>query len=459
MEKFDVIIIGAGQAGNPLSSAFAEAGKRTALIEEKYVGGTCINYGCTPTKTMIASAEVAYMARRSEEYGVHLEDVRVDLKQVRQRKEAVVTSFRGGSEQRIFAAGVNLIYGKAMFTGNKTLEVTTPEGETIALTAETIIINAGGRPSLPNIAGLREVPYLDSTSIMELEDVPEHLVIIGGGYIALEFGQMFRRFGSQVTILQYSSQLLDREDEDVAAEMRKILEEDGIGVYLNAKTTVVSQTGDQGITLQVTTPEGEIKIKGSHLLLAAGRIPNTDGLGLDKTDVLVDESGFIQVNDRLETNVSGIFAAGDIKGGPAFTHIAYDDFRILKANILENGNLTTEDRIVPYVLFTDPQLGRVGMSENEARAKGLKILVAKMPMNYVARAIETEHTRGFIKAVVDVTSKQILGAAVLGMEGGEVMAMLQIAMMGKLPYTALRDGIFAHPTLAEALNNLFASIP
>jgi len=357
MEKFDVIIIGAGQAGNPLSSAFAEAGKRTALIEEKYVGGTCINYGCTPTKTMIASAEVAYMARRSEEYGVHLEDVRVDLKQVRQRKEAVVTSFRGGSEQRIVAAGVNLIYGKAMFTGNKTLEVTTPKGEIIALTAETIIINAGGRPSLPNIAGLREVPYLDSTSIMELEDVPEHLVIIGGGYIALEFGQMFRRFGSQITILQYSSQLLDREDEDVAAELRKILEEDGIGVYLNAKTTVVEQTGDHGITLQVTTPEGEIKIKGSHLLLAAGRIPNTDGLGLDKTDVLVDERGFVQVNDRLETNVSGIYAAGDIKGGPAFTHIAYDDFRILKANILENGNLTTEDRMVPYVLFTDPQLG------------------------------------------------------------------------------------------------------
>ena len=225
MEKFDVIIIGAGQAGNPLSSAFAEAGKRTALIEEKYVGGTYINYGCTPTKTMIASAEVAYMARRSEDYGVHLEDVRVDLKQVRQRKEAVVTSFRGGSKQRIVAAGVNLIYGKAMFTGNNSLEVTTPKGETITLTAETIIINAGGRPSLPNIAGLREVPYLDSTSIMELEDVPEHLVIIGGGYIALEFGQMFRRFGSQVTILQYSSQLLDREDEDVAAEMRKILEE------------------------------------------------------------------------------------------------------------------------------------------------------------------------------------------------------------------------------------------
>lgn len=459
MEKFDVIIIGAGQAGNPLSSAFAEAGKQTALLEEKYVGGTCINYGCTPTKTMVASAEIAYLAHRSEAYGVHLQDVRVDMKQVRQRKEAVVTSFRGGSEQRIVAAGVNLIYGKAMFTGNKTLEVVTPEGETIVLTAETIIINAGGRPSLPNIAGLREVPYLDSTSIMELEDVPEHLIVIGGGYIALEFGQMFRRFGSQVTILQHSGQLLGREDEDVATAMREILEEDGIEVYLNAKTTVVSQTGDQRIALQVTIPEGEITIKGSHLLAAAGRIPNTDGLGLDKTDVLVDERGFIQVNDRLETNVSGIYAAGDIKGGPAFTHIAYDDFRILKANILEAGNLTTKGRMVPYVLFTDPQLGRIGMSEAEARAAGLEIQVAKIPMSYVARAIETERTRGFMKAVVDVTSKQILGAAVLGMEGGEIMAMLQIAMMGKLPYTALRDAIFAHPTLAEALNTLFTTIP
>jgi len=458
MEKFDVIIIGAGQAGNPLSSAFAEAGKQTALLEEKYVGGTCINYGCTPTKTMVASAEVAYMACRSEEYGVRLKDLRVDLKQVRQRKEAVVTSFRDGSEQRIVAAGVNLIYGKAMFTGNKTLDVTTPEGETISLTAETIIINAGGRPSLPNIAGLREVPYLDSTSIMELEEVPEHLIIIGGGYIAIEFGQMFRRFGSQVTILQHSSQLLGREDEDVANTMREILEEDGIGVYLNAKTTVVSQTGDQRIALQVTIPEGEIKIKGSHLLVAAGRMPNTNGLGLDKTDVRVDNRGFIQVNDRLETSVPGIYAAGDIKGGPAFTHIAYDDFRILKANILEAGNLTTKGRMVPYVLFTDPQLGRIGMSENEARAKGLEIQVAKIPMDYVARAIETERTRGFMKAVVDVASRQILGAAILGMEGGEIMSMLQIAMMGKLPYTALRDAIFAHPTLAEALNTLFTSI-
>ena len=459
MEKYDVIIIGAGQAGNPLSRAFAEAGKRTALLEEKLVGGTCINYGCTPTKTMIASAEIAYLARRSEAYGVRLKDVQVEMKQVRQRKENLVTSFRNGSEQRIIGAGVDLIRGKAGFTGRKSLEVVTPAGVSVALTAETIIINTGRRPSLPNISGLREVSYLDSTSIMELEEIPEHLVIIGGGYIALEFGQMFHRLGSQVTILQHSNQLLGREDEDVAEAMREMLEEDGIRVYLNAKTTAVSRAGQQGIVLQVTTSEGEMSINGSHLLVAAGRVPNTDGLGLDKADVQVDARGFIQANDRLETSVPGIYAAGDVKGGPAFTHIAYDDFRILKANILENGNLTTNGRMVPYVLFTDPQLGRIGMSENEARASGLNIQVAKIPMNYVARAIELERARGLIKAVVDAETRQILGAAVLGLEGGEIMSMLQIAMMGKLPYTALRDGIFAHPTLAESMNTLFMTMP
>jgi pyruvate/2-oxoglutarate dehydrogenase complex dihydrolipoamide dehydrogenase (E3) component len=458
MEKYDVIIIGAGQAGNPLSKAFAQAKKRTALIEEKYVGGTCINYGCTPTKTMIASAEMAYQARRSNLYGVSVQELRVDIEKVLERKEAIVTSFRDGGEKRIVDTGVNLIYGKATFIGNKILQVIPSDGTARELTADTIIINAGGKTYIPNIPGLIDIPFLDSTSIMELKEIPEHLVIIGGGYIALEFGQMFRRFGSQVTILQYSSQLLGREDEDVADAMRVILEEDGIKILLNASTTNVAKMGNNQINLQVNTPEGKIEVIGSHLMVAAGRVPNTNELGLAKQGIQLDPRGYIVVNDRLETNVAGIYAAGDIKGGPAFTHISYDDFRILKANLLEKGSLSTKGRMIPYVLFTDPQLGRIGLSENEAREMGLNYQVAKMPMNYVARAIETERSRGYIKAVVDSESKQILGAAVLGVEGGEIMSMLQIAMMGGLPFTALREAIFAHPTLAEGLNTLFFSL-
>lgn len=458
MEKFDVIIIGAGQAGNPLSMEFAKSGKSVALIEEKAVGGTCINVGCTPTKTMISSAEIAYLARRASDYGVSLKDVKVDLQQVRQRKEAVVSSFRNGSEQRILSAGVDLIFGRAAFTGQKRLEVVCEAGNVRMLTANTIVINAGGRPNIPEIAGLDDVPYLTSASIMELEEIPEHLIIIGGGYIALEFGQMFLRFGSKVTILQHSQQLLGREDQDVADAMREILEENGINCHLNTDVTLVEQTSQGSLVLLASTPKGNIRLEGSHLLLATGRIPNTDGLGLEKSGILVDAKGFIRVSDSLETNVSGIYAAGDIKGGPAFAHISYDDYRILKANLIENGKMDVNNRLVPYVLFTDPQLGRIGLSENDARRQGLNYQVVKMPMSYVARAIETERTDGFMKAVVDTETKQILGASILGVNGGEVMSMLEIAMMGNLPYTVLRDGIFAHPTLAEALNNLFSAL-
>jgi pyruvate/2-oxoglutarate dehydrogenase complex dihydrolipoamide dehydrogenase (E3) component len=458
MNVFDVIIIGAGQAGNPLSKALAEAGKKTALIEEKFVGGTCVNFGCTPTKTMIASAEVAHLARFSQKYGVKVKDLTVDLGRIRERKSEIVSSFRKGGEQGIIDAGVSLIYGKATFIDHKTLEVKTNETK-IQLTADTIILDAGGRPNVPDISGLDTVPYLDSSSIMELEEVPEHLIILGGGYIALEFGQMFHRFGSQVTVLQHSKQLLGREDGDVAEGIQQILEEDGIQVYLNAQTTSITQTTNNKISLQVTTPKGQIELKGSHLLVATGRIPNSDQLGLEKTGVKVDKRGFIEVNEKLETNIAGIYAAGDIKGGPAFTHIAYDDFRILEGNLLHKKSLSIKDRMVPYVLFTDPQLGRIGLSEKEALAANVDFKVAKIPMNYVARALELDRARGFMKALVNTETKQILGAAILGVEGGEIMSMLQIAMMGKVPYTALRDGIFAHPTLAESLNTLFSSLP
>jgi pyruvate/2-oxoglutarate dehydrogenase complex dihydrolipoamide dehydrogenase (E3) component len=457
--QYDAIIIGAGQAGGPLSTALAQAGWKTAIIERVHVGGTCINEGCTPTKTMVASARVAYLARRAADYGVHTGPVTVDMTVVRQRKRNIVESFRNGSQKRIESTeGVDLLMGEARFTGPKLVEVRLNNGETRQLTAGTIFLNTGDRPSKPPLSGLDRVSALDSTSIMELDIVPEHLLVIGGGYVGLEFGQMFRRFGSQVTIVQRGKYLLNREDPDVAGEVAKIMREDGIEVLLETAPVQVEQLAGGAIQLTVRTAAGERTLNGSHLLLAAGRTPNSDWLNLAAAGVQVDKRGFIQVNERLETNVPGIYVLGDVKGGPAFTHISYDDFRIIRTNLLEGGNATIRDRLVPYTVFIDPQLGRVGLTETEARAQGRNIKVATMPMNYVARALETDEPRGFMKAVVDASNGQILGCAVLGIEGGEIMAILQMAMMGKVPYPVLRDAVFAHPTLAESLNNLFATL-
>ncbi len=456
IQQYDAIIIGAGQAGVPLSTAMAKAGWKTAIIERVHVGGTCINEGCTPTKTMVASARVAYLARRAADYGVHTGPVSVDMPVVRKRKHDIVESFRNGSQRRIERTeGVDLLMGETRFIEPKVVEVRLNNGEIRTLTAKSIFINAGDRPSKPAIEGLDSVSTLDSTSIMELDVVPEHLLILGGGYVGLEFGQMFRRFGSEVTIVQRGAHLLSREDDDVADEVAKILREDGIEVLLETSPLRASQALDGSIQLTVRTPGGERTLSGSHLLVAAGRVPNSDWLNLEATGVQTDKRGNIQVNERLETNVAGIYALGDVKGGPAFTHISYDDFRIIRSNLLEHGNASIHDRLVPYTVFIDPQLGRIGLSESEAWSTGRAIRVAKMPMNYVARALEVDEPRGFMKAVVDAESGQILGCAVLGIEGGEIMAMLQVAMMGKLPYTVLRDAVFAHPTLAESLNNLF----
>jgi len=308
------------------------------------------------------------------------------------------------------------------------------------------------------LEGLESVPALNSTSIMELDEVPEHLLVLGGGYVGLEFAQMFGRFGSEVTVVERGPQLLGREDADVAEAVAEILREDGLEIMLETQSRRVGQGDDDGIWLTVETPEGERTLSGSHLLVAVGRPPNTDLLELEAAGVETDGRGFVKVNGRLETNVPGIWALGDVKGGPAFTHISYDDFRIIRTNLLEGGDATIADRLVPYTVFIDPQLGRIGLSEQEARDQGRDVRVAKMPMSYVARALEVDEARGLMKAVVDADTHQILGCAVLGIEGGEIMAMMQIAMMGKLPYTALRDAVFAHPTLAESLNNLFAAI-
>lgn len=457
-EQYDAVIIGSGQAGTPLSTTLAGAGMRTALIERKHVGGTCINEGCTPTKTMVASGRVAYLARRAADYGVQTGAISIDMAKVRQRKRDIVEKFRSGSQARMEkTANLELIFADASFTGPKTIAARSQNEAERLITAKYVFINAGTRASKPQIDGLDEVPFLDNISIMELAAVPDHLLILGGGYIALEFGQLFRRFGSQITIVQSAAQLLVREDPDVADEVTKIVGEDGIEILLNANATSVEQTG-KDIRLKVETEASPRTLSGSHLLVATGRVPNSDTLNLSAAGVQTGKHGFIQVNDKLETSAEGVYALGDIKGGPAFTHIAYDDFRIIRSNLLEKKNASTKNRMVPYTLFTDPQLGRVGLTETEARAQGRNIRVAKLPMSHVARVLEVDETRGFMKAIVDAESNQILGAAVLGIEGGEVMSAIEIAMMGKLPYTALRDGTFAHPTLTESLNNLFMAM-
>jgi pyruvate/2-oxoglutarate dehydrogenase complex dihydrolipoamide dehydrogenase (E3) component len=455
MDRYDAIVIGAGQAGTPLSIALAEAGRKTAIVERLHVGGTCINVGCTPTKTMVASARIASLARRAADYGVRCGPVGVDMAQVHRRKQGIVDDFRNGDQRELEdTKNVELIFGEAHFTGPKVVEVKVNAGGTRTLTADTIFINTGDRPALPGIAGLSSVKALDSTSIMELQELPEHLLVLGGGDVGLEFGQMFRRFGSAVTIVQHGKQLLGREDPDVAEEVCKLLRADGIEILLETEAVGV-QASAAGVGLNLRDHTGERTVTGSHLLIAAGRVPNSEQLNLAAAGVEVDARGFIPVDERLATNISGIYALGDVKGGPAFTHISYDDYRIIRNNLLRGGKSSTKNRLVPYTVYIDPQLGRIGLTEQEARAQGRAIRVAKIPMTLVARAVETAESRGFIKAVVDADTHQIIGAAVLAVEGGEIMSMLQIAMMGELPYTALEDGIFAHPALAEGLNTLF----
>jgi pyruvate/2-oxoglutarate dehydrogenase complex dihydrolipoamide dehydrogenase (E3) component len=453
-EQYDALVIGAGQAGGPLAEALARAGRRTALVEREHVGGTCVNEGCTPTKTMVASGRVAYLARRGAEYGVETGKVGIDLARVRERKRAIVKSFREGNERRLRAtAGLDLVCGEARFVAPRTVTV---DGRN--LTADQVFINVGCRPAAPDIEGIERVAPLDSTSIMELDRVPEHLLVVGGGYIGLEFAQMFRRFGSRVTIVQRGKQLLPLEDEDIAGAVLEILEQDGIEVVLEARPRCAAPLSDGGARLVVSTPTGDVTLEGSRVLLAAGRVPNTDRLDPGAAGVNTDAKGFIVVNERLKTSADGVWALGDVKGGPAFTHISYDDFRVIRDNLLQGRDTTTTERLVPYTVFIDPQLGRIGLSEREARAQGREYRVARMPMSRVARALELDESRGVMKVLVDPHSGKLLGGAILGIEGGELMAMLQLAMMGNLPYHSLKDAVFAHPTLAESFNNLFANI-
>jgi pyruvate/2-oxoglutarate dehydrogenase complex dihydrolipoamide dehydrogenase (E3) component len=450
---YDAIVIGSGQGGSPLAQDLAAAGWRVALVERGHVGGTCINTGCTPTKTMVACAQVAHYARNAARWGVQTGAVSVDLPTIVGLKQRVVESFRGGREASIQGtANLDLVRGHARFLDRERLEV----GDRV-LRAKRIFVNTGTRPDLGRLDGLDAVPYLTNRTLMELTELPEHLLVVGGGYIGLEFGQMFRRFGSQVTIVQRGAQLLPREDEDVAQELRRILEAEGIRVLLEARTGA-AEVRDGRIALAVDVGGRPETLAGSHLLVATGRRPNTDDLGLDRAGVAVDRQGFVRVNERLETSVPGIWAMGDVKGGPAFTHISYNDYQIIHANLIENRAWTTADRPVPYAVFTDPQLGRVGLTEREARATGRRLKIGKVPMDGVARAIERDETAGFMKLVVDGETDRILGATILGSEGGELVQMLGALMLAGAPYTLLKGAVYIHPTLAEGFYALMDAV-
>ncbi|KAI9771738.1 MAG: hypothetical protein M1839_002752 [Geoglossum umbratile] len=461
------IVIGSGQAGTPLASALAKAGRTTALIERSHLGGCCVNEGCTPTKTMIASGRAAYLARRGRNYGVGVGNVVVNMQKIRQRRRDIVVSFRSGSERRIVEAGVDVLRGEARFEGEKKLRVLLNEGGEVSLTADEIFINTGERPAKPQLEGIEDVPserVLDSTSIQELGEVPEHLIVLGGGYVGLEFGQLFRRLGAAVTVIQRGSQLLPREDPEIAECVLEIFQQDGIAVRLNATAERVESSSSPPITLTIRTKDGNHRtITGSHLLSATGRVPNTDMLNLPSAGITTTPNprgpAYIACNPRLETNIPGVFVLGDVKGPPAFTHISYDDFRILRGNLIDRVSppLATTNRLVPYVVYTDPQLGHVGLHEREIRKQfpERNIKIAKMPMTYVARALETDETRGMMKAVVDADTGLILGFSCLGTEGGELMSVVQMGMMGGVPWQKLRDAVWAHPAWSESLNNLW----
>ncbi len=471
---YDAIIVGSGQCGTPLASAFANAGKKTALVERSHVGGTCINEGCTPTKTMIASGRAAYLARRGRDYGVVAPGPPViDMAKVRQRKRDIIISFRGGGEGRLSRAGVDVIQGDARFVGPKTLGVKLNEGGEKTVTADLVFLNVGERPARPALPGLEGVAgerVLDSTSVMELGEVPAHLLVLGGGYIGLEFGQLFRRLGAEVTIVQRGRQLMPREDEDIASCLLDILREDGVTVHLSATAKSVSATagGELPLSLAIETASGEpLSVAGSHILLATGRVPNTDTLNLEAAGVRTAPKGHYLVDERLATSADGVYGLGDAHGGPAFTHISYDDYRIIRSHFLPESvpaaapamattAASVSRNLVPYVVYTDPQLGHVGLHDSDLAKSGRKVRTAKMPMSYVARALETDETRGMMKATVDAETGEILGFTCLGIEGGEVMAVVQTAIMGGVKWWDLEAAVWAHPSLAESLNNLWA---
>jgi pyruvate/2-oxoglutarate dehydrogenase complex dihydrolipoamide dehydrogenase (E3) component len=452
-ERFDAIVIGTGQAAPALCARLDKEGLKTALFERKLLGGTCVNVGCIPTKTLVASARAAHVARRGAEYGFAAGEIRVDMPAVKRRKDQVVKQSSDGLATWIGGMkGVSLVHGHARFTGPRTLSV---DGR--ALQAERVFINVGARAAVPPLPGLKDVPYLTNSTMMAVDFVPEHLVIVGGSYIGLEFAQMYRRFGSQVTVVERATKLLPREDDDVAAEIRAVLEREGVAIRTGAECMELSRRGAR-VAVGLSCEDGAPVAEGSHVLLAVGRQPNTHDLDLEKSRIEVDERGYIKVDDECRTNVEGVWALGDVNGRGAFTHTSYNDYEIVAANLFDGERRRISDRIPAYALFIDPPLGRAGMNESEARKSGKRVLAAKMPMDRVGRAREAGETQGFMKVLVDADSKELLGASLLGLNGDEIVHSLLDIMYARRPYTTIQKAMHIHPTVSELIPTLLGDL-
>jgi pyruvate/2-oxoglutarate dehydrogenase complex dihydrolipoamide dehydrogenase (E3) component len=454
MNAYDAIIIGTGQAGPALAGRLAKARMRVAIIERGRFGGTCVNNGCTPTKTLVASAYVARLARRAAEYGIEISGpVKVDPVRLKARKDAVVQRSTKGLEKWLRSLeNVTVYTGQAGFLDAHTVRVGAD-----TLSGKRVFINVGGRPFVPNMPGVDRVPYLTNESMMDIDFLPEHLIVVGGSYVGLEFGQMYRRFGSRVTIVEMGPRLTGREDPEVSEALRDILAAEDIEIRLNAECLSLERSGD-GILMRLECLDGAPTVSGTHVLLAVGRVPNTNDLGLKEAGIEVDALGYIKVDDTLRTSVESVYALGDCNGHGAFTHTAYNDYEIVADNLLSGANRKLSDRIPIYALFTDPPLGRVGMSEAEARRAGRKLLIGQMPMSQVPRAKEKGETQGFMKVLVDADSKQILGAAILGVGGDEVVHSLVDAMYARLPYTVVQHGVRIHPTVSELIPTMLGEL-
>ena len=456
MKKYDSIIIGSGQGGTPFAFDLTSKGEKVALIEKKYLGGSCINFGCIPTKALVASSNLLHRIKTSTgELAIRVDGASIDFKKVMDRKDKIIKRSRKNIENKIKEdENLDLYRGLGSFVDKNTIKIKLNDGSVEEISGDKIFINAGSKSNIIPIDGIEDIKYYDSTSILELTSLPKHLVIIGTSYIALEFGQIFKRFGSKVTMIGRGEHILDKEDEDVSKAIQEILENEDIEFILEADTKEVSSQGDSTV-ITLERNDKEETLKCSHLMLATGRVPLSKDLKLENAGVETDDKGNVKVDSKLTTNIEGIYAIGDIKGGPQFTHISFDDYKILKNNLFGDKTRSTDDRPVPFTLFTDPQLGRVGLTEKQALDKGYDIEIGKVHMDEQTRPKLDDQTKGFLKAVVDNDSKKILGVAMLGHLGGELMAMIEIAMMADMTYDKLRDGVFSHPNYSEILNNLF----